>query len=382
MRAGHVSLRTQLLSLLAPLSPGDEILPGVRLLGSSEEVGARLQFTIEGEPVAVEVTSADATTRAFVSTRRLRFAYVASGPAGQSRGPEICREVARRAALREDAVFGARDIDDQGATADARVREVRVERLLEVAWHEGRLFHTLSPYVGCLIGCRYCYAQSHVAASRLLERRRTVPWGSYVDVRVNAAEVLAEELAAVDVQTIKMCPIVSDPYQAVEARYAITRACLEAIARSARRPSVLVLTRAVLIERDADLLGALRAQAGVSLPTVDDAVRAHFEPRAASVQERLATLRVLRAAGVTTMAVVQPLLPGPLDALADAIAAHCSSASIGVLDGMRGAEEDFADPRHRHARDEAWQSAQAERLRDMLRDRGVTLWSELPPARD
>jgi DNA repair photolyase len=375
-----VGLRTQLLSLLAPLSPGDELLPGVRLLGSSEEVGPRLQLTVDGEPLAVEVTSADAPTRAFVSTRRLRFAYVSSGPMGEARGPEICREVAQRAQLREDAVFGAGDSEDPDATADARIREVRVDRLLEVAWHEGRFFHTLSPYVGCVIGCRYCYAQSHVAATRMLARRRPVPWGSYVDVRVNSAEVLAEELATLDVRTIKMCPVVSDPYQAVEGRYAVTRACLETIARSGRRPSVLVLTRSALVRRDAELLGELRAHAGVSLPTVDDAVRAHFEPRAATVDERLAALRALEAAGVTTMAVVQPILPGPLDALADAIAAHCSSASVGVLDGVQSAGDDFSDPRYRHARDDAWQQAQAERLRDMLRDRGVKIWSELPPA--
>lgn len=375
-----MSLRSKLLDLIAPLSPGDELLPGVRLTGASEEAGPRLQLLVDGEPLAIEIFPKESSARAFVSTSRLQFAYVAAGPSGRLRGPEACRAVAARAAIHEQSVLAAIEEEaSAGATADPRIREVRVERLLEDAWFEGRAFHTLSPYVGCLVGCRYCYAQTHVGLSRELERRRPVPWGSYVDVRVNAAEVLEKELRAFDVRTIKMCPVVSDPYQAVESRYGVTRACLEAIGRAPRRVSVLVLTRAALVERDADLLGSMRACVGVSLPTVDDAVRRHFEPRAASVEERLGALRKLRAAGATTMAVVQPLLPGPVEALADAIATHCSSASIGVLEGVEGAGEDFADPRFSHSRDGAWQVEQATRLRDILLARGIAVWRELPP---
>lgn len=375
-----MSLRAKLLSLLDPLSPGDDMLPSVRLIDASEESGPRLQFVVDGEPLAVEVAPATATMRAFVCTPRLRFAYVATGASARARGPEVCTEVARRARAHEDRVFPELDASSLPATdAEPRIREVRVDRLLESAWHEGVSFHTLSPYVGCLVGCRYCYAQSHVALTRTLERRRLVPWGSYVDVRVNAAEVLASELETLTVRAIKFCPVVSDPYQAVEARHLITRACLETIARSSHPPAVLVLTRSALVERDAHILGAMRAHVGVSLPTVDDDVRSHFEPRAASVGERLGALRTLRAAGATTIAVVQPLLPGPVEALADAIAGHCSSASIGVLDGVEGAAEDFADSRFRHAREDGWQLEQARRLRDLLVERGVPVWRELPP---
>lgn len=375
-----MGLRTKLLDLLLPLSLGDEIVPGVRWVGASEEAGPRLQFEVDGEPLAIEVALAESYARAFVHTARLRFAYVASGAAGRLRGPETCRAVAARAQANEHVVLDALEKEAAaGATNDPRIREVRVDRLLENAWHEGQAFHTLSPYVGCLVGCRFCYAQSHVALSRQLERRRPVPWGSYVDVRVNAAEILASELETLDVQVIKFCPVVSDPYQAVEARYGITRACLETVARARRRPEVLVLTRTALVERDAEILGALRAHVGVSLPTVDDDVRAHFEPRAASVAERLEALRTLRAAGATTMAVVQPLLPGSVEALAEAIASHCSSASIGVLEGVQGAAEDFADPRFSQAREDAWQVEHATRLREMLATRGIPVWRELPP---
>src|ERR1051326_8509400 len=103
---------------------------------------------------------------------------------------------------------------------------------------------------------------------------------------------------------------------------------------SPSRP-VFVLTRSRLVERDADLLASLPGSwAGASIPTFDDAVRRHFEPRAASITDRFALLRALRAAGAKTFAVVQPMLPGAVDAFADALAEAVSSVSIDVLYGV------------------------------------------------
>jgi DNA repair photolyase len=200
-------------------------------------------------------------------------------------------------------------------------------------------------------------------------------------VRVNAPEVLARELAELPPAPIKFCPIVADPYQAVEARQGLTRACLEVLAKARPAWPVLILTRAKLIERDAALLASIPgARAGFSLPTADDDVRRRFEPRAASIPERLAALAVLRAAGVRTFAVVQPQLPGPLDVLADALAAHVDSVSLDVLHSIEGAAADFADPRWPESADAGWQMARLEELAAALTARGVTVWpGELPP---
>jgi DNA repair photolyase len=375
-----MDLRTKLLELLAPLVVGDEVAPGVRLRGASDEVGPRLVFEIDGTPLYVEVAPIEAGTPAAATSARLRFAYVGAAGTARTRGLEVCRAVARRAAGSESAILEglARDgaLDHGGAT---RLREVRVDRLLEEAWHDGRRYHTLSPYVGCLVGCRFCYAQSHVALTRRLAGRAPAPWGSYVDVRTNAAEVLARELDEQDVRVVKLCPIVSDPYQAVEVRAGITRACLETMTRARRPPVPIVLTRARLVERDTALLAGLRARVGFSLPTLDDAVRAHFEPRAASIPERLEVLGALGRAGVETFGVVQPLLPGPLDALVDALAEHCASVTLDVLRGTEGAAGDFADPRFAHATDDGWQAQRAAALEAALRARGVPVWRELPP---
>ena len=223
-----------------------------------------------------------------------------------------------------------------------------------------------------------------MSASPALSGLPDTPWGAFVDARVDAPEQLALEVAALDRVDgarlpIKFCPIVSDPYQAIEAKLRLSERCLEVLAAAPPR-RVLVLTRSALIARDAALLARLPdARAGVSLPTIDDAVRRHFEPRAARIDERLGTLRTLRAAGVHTFAVVQPMLPGDVHALADAIAAACDAASLDVLRGEEGATADFDDPRYAFSRDERWQRERLDTLRDALLARGVALFDdELP----
>jgi DNA repair photolyase len=235
--------------------------------------------------------------------------------------------------------------------------------------------------VGCLVGCRFCYAQSRVGEVRRLARLPEAPWGSYVDARVNAPEVLARELESLPAWPIKFCPIVSDPYQPIERRLGLMRACLEALRAAARPRPVMVLTRCRLVERDLDIIAALpRGLVGVSIPTIDDSVRRHFEPRGASIPERLAILETFARAGVETFAVVQPILPGSIPELAEALARLSRSVSIDVLRGTFGAEAEFADPRYEHAQSGAWQRARADELADELRARGAQVWSgELPP---
>jgi DNA repair photolyase len=377
-----MTLRAHLLEL-ARLSIGEELLPGARLVGASVELGGRLSFEVAGRPLHIDVARADETRRFAARTRSLQLSYRLERdgtPVDASLAKRVCEALAARIQPHEDEVLARIAAAAEDGGGSARVREVRVDRVLELSGGpEGRYF-TLNPYVGCLIGCRFCYAQSPVGGLRKLELLPEAPWGSYVDVRVNAAAVLARELAEAPPLPVKLCPIVSDPYQAVERRYRLVRACLEALRDAPPRP-VLVLTRARLIERDLDVLAALPlGYVGASIPTIDDAVRRHFEPRAASIEERLAVLTMMRSAGLRTVAVVQPLLPGSIDALADALAARCTSVSINVLRGVEGASAEFADARYAGAADDGWQRDRALTLRATLEARGVPVWTgALPP---
>jgi DNA repair photolyase len=380
-----VDLREHLFALVGA-RPGD-VIGGAILRDASSEVAPRLTFEIGGRALHVEILLAE-PPRAQVSaprpsaarSGRLLFSYRAADgmprPADDI-GLALCRAVAAAAAPREERVLAALagEVEASARGASSRVREVRVDRLLEPV---GDRFFTLSPYVGCLVGCRFCYAQRPLAEVRRLAQLPDVAWGSYVDVRMNAAEILARELDALPPLPVKLCPIVSDPYHAVEARYAITRACLEVLRDHPRRPT-FVLTRLALVTRDIDVLAAMPgAYAGVSLPTLDDEAGLHFEPRASLPSERLAALRALRAAGVRTFAVVQPILPGSIAALADSLAEAAGSVSIGLLEGVEGAAADFADPRYAEAADPAWQRDRAAELAEALGARGVPIWPGSP----
>lgn len=390
-----VDLGAHLLRLVAPLRPGDALessdaeVRGLTLVGTSTELGLRLSFATADAPahprLHVELVPADVPGPFAVATARLHLSYrsPAAAPVPSTVGLRVCQAVAALVRANEASVLAdlAAALEAEPA-AGPRIREVVVEQLLEPGGDPSAPFHTLSPYVGCLVGCRFCYAQSRIDPLRRLLRLPAAPWGSYVDVRTNAPEVLRRELQGRSPWPIKLCPIVADPYQAVEQRYRLTRACLEVLAQAQPIPPVLVLTRMAALAEDLPRLRALpRAFVGVSLPTVDDDVRRAFEPRAASVAQRLALLDRIRAAGIHAIAVVQPLLPGPHEALLDALCRHADSVSIDVLRGEEGAGPLFDDPRHAEARTDAWQLDRAQRLALDLRARGVAVWhGELPPA--
>lgn len=375
-----MDLLSELHALIAPARIGESLDGDTRLLDVSAELGMRFLLEHQGSEVAIEVDPITEGRRHAARSKYFGFAYRLgdrAAPIDSELGRSLCELVAARAMLNEESVL-ARLRVEAGAESGPRIREVRGPRLLERGGSLGERYWTVSPYVGCLIGCRFCYAPSRLDPVRRLAGLAPVAWGSWVDVRVDAPEVLARELTTLPPLPIKFCPIVSDPYQAIESKLRLTRQCLEVL-RDAPPRDVMVLTRAASIVEDAALLASIpRAWAGVSLPTVNDEVRRHFEPRGAAISDRLAALATLRAAGVRTFAIVQPLFPGSIDELAEALAAHVESVRIDVLHGTYAAAEDFAA--FPHVADPAWQQARADELATALQRRGVKLWpGELPP---
>ncbi|MEM7155576.1 MAG: radical SAM protein [Myxococcota bacterium] len=380
-----MDVHQHLRALLAPLTVGEDVLPGVKLDGTSTELGIRLRLKAGEQRIWIDVTPVDRTPRWAARSKLLAISYRDEGGhnvVDQKLGLAVCQRIAGIIAGNEDAVIEAlREEAAAEAPVDARIREVFVPTALDAAGPADNPYYTINPYVGCVIGCRFCYAQTTLGLMRQMMGLVEVPWGSWVEVRANLPEVLSEELARLPPRPIKFCPIVGDAYQAVEKKHCITQRCLEAIRDSGRPWPTLILTRSTLMARDLELMATLPAPwAGVSLPTVDDEVRKHFEPRASSVPERLELLATLRKAGIKTVAVVQPLFAGPLEELADTLAEYVDGVSWDVLRGEEGAEKDFDDPRFEQTRTEDWQRDRAIAMLGMLKDRGVAVWdSDLPP---
>ena len=216
-----------------------------------------------------------------------------------------------------------------GLTEQARlaprvsVRETRCSTLIHRLNYRSSIGYTINLYKGCTHGCVYCYAPSLTHDDR--------KWGTYVDVKVNAPHVLERELSGLEKEEVFLSSA-SDPYQPVEARYRLTRRCLEVLRR--RRFPVSILTRSPLVLRDLDLLNRLgRVRVGMSITTVP--VR-EFEPGVPPLQRRIDTLRELRTAGIRTWVSLAPVIPGALmldlDRLfEDLSGAGVSWVSFGVL---------------------------------------------------
>lgn len=177
--------------------------------------------------------------------------------------------------------------------------------------------YSLNPYVGCFFGCRYCYASFMRRFTNHQE-----PWGEFVDVKVNAPELLEKQLRQAKPGHIVMS-LVTDPYQPIEKKYQLTRRCLEVFVElQAYREgfSLSILTRSALVLRDIDLLKQLKdLEVGMSVTTDNDAIRKIFEPRAHAIPSRIEALRRLKAAGIKTYAFIGPMLPMNPEKLAQSL---------------------------------------------------------------
>jgi DNA repair photolyase len=181
------------------------------------------------------------------------------------------------------------------------VKETQAKSIL----NKSQIFdYCINPYTGCQVNCRYCYA-------RLFMKRYSghkEPWGEFVDVKINAPEVLRKELQRARRGTVWISSV-CDPYQPLEAKYGLTRRCLKELLE--KQFPVNIQTKSKLVLRDLDLLKNFKEiEVGFTITTNDEKIASFFEPGASSIPERLKALEKLRASGIRTFAFIGPLLPG------------------------------------------------------------------------
>ncbi|MCL6451246.1 MAG: hypothetical protein K6T75_08145 [Acetobacteraceae bacterium] len=222
-----------------------------------------------------------------------------------------------------------------------KVREVEARSVLNRSGIPGADY-ALNPYLGCGHGCVYCYASFMKRFSGHDEA-----WGAFVDVKVNAPIVLARQLRRLQPAARQgaggppsgpgpapgpqvLVGTVTDGYQPVEARYGVTRRCLEELAR-ADWLRVEILTKSDLVVRDLDLLrGRPGWDVGFTITTASDEVSRLFEPGAAPSSRRFEAARALTRAGVGVWAFVGPALPGVCDSLPELSRLFWALAGSGV----------------------------------------------------
>ncbi len=133
-------------------------------------------------------------------------------------------------------------------------------------------------------------------------------WGEWVDVKINAPEILFRELQYKKPGSIFFSSV-TDPYQEIEAKYQLTRKCLELLARSRYPALISILTKSPLVIRDIDLFKKINCEVGLTVTSTDNPVTKLLETNAPANSARIRTLKELRRAGIKTYAFVGPLLP-------------------------------------------------------------------------
>jgi DNA repair photolyase len=162
--------------------------------------------------------------------------------------------------------------------------------------------YVINPYVGCQHACAYCYARFMKRFSGHKES-----WGNFVDVKINAPDLLIAEVRKKKRGKVWISGV-CDPYQPLEARYRLTRKCLEILVQN--NWPVIIQTRSPLVLRDLDIFRkAEDLEVGVSITSANDKVRRIFEPNAPPIHERLKSVEALHQNGIKTYVMIAPILP-------------------------------------------------------------------------
>lgn len=172
---------------------------------------------------------------------------------------------------------------------------------------------SVNPYRGCEHGCVYCFARPTHA---YMGMSPGLDFESKLFAKPNAAELLERELAKPGYEPRSIAiGTNTDPYQPIEKSWKIMREVLEVL-EAANHP-VGIVTKSALVTRDIDILSRMAAKGlarvAISVTTLDKTLARAMEPRAATPTRRLEAVKALSEAGIPTMVMTAPIIPGLTD---------------------------------------------------------------------
>ncbi len=188
----------------------------------------------------------------------------------------------------------------------------------------------INPYRGCEFACKYCYARY---THEFMELRDGADFEQKIFVKQRAAAILRSELKKVKRGEEIAIGTATDPYQAAERRFEVTRAILEELAQHSGL-EIGVVTKSNLVTRDAEILRRIgehnRIFVNVTVTTVDADLARKLEPRAPRPDLRLEAVRQLNLAGVDAGVICAPVLPEITDRTRDLEALVQAAAAAGA----------------------------------------------------
>ncbi|HRW92849.1 MAG TPA: radical SAM protein [Thermotogota bacterium] len=159
-----------------------------------------------------------------------------------------------------------------------------------------------NPYIGCTMGCRYCFAR-FIGAFKYTNGQ----WGRDVWVRTNFVQKLQQELARPKWGTFFLSTA-CDPYQPIERKYRLSRGILTQLYRN--RLPVFLMTKSTLVREDVPLLKKMdNLTMNITITTDSEDVRKVLEPGAPPIEKRIELVKELNENGLDVGVFVGPVLP-------------------------------------------------------------------------
>lgn len=158
--------------------------------------------------------------------------------------------------------------------------------------------YVINPYVGCLHGCKYCYASFMKRFTGHKEE-----WGTFIDIKICDKRINTKKL---ENKTVFLSSV-TDCYNKFEEKYEITRTILKQLVNV--NCKLDISTKSKLILRDLDLLKQMKnLTVSMSINALDENFKNDMD-NASSIKERLNTLRELHDNGIYTVLFMSPIFP-------------------------------------------------------------------------
>lgn len=179
--------------------------------------------------------------------------------------------------------------------------EVKIKRILNPTSIDlGE--YVINPFMGCEFSCLYCYVRSNRVISR-----KNKPWGEYVDIRINAPELLEKEIASKKPKVV-LLGSTTECFQPVERKYRLTGKILEILNK--HKVYYVILTRSpYILDYLALLKSGFCSKVYFTVNKFSPEFKHRLEPKSPAFDLRDNTVNVLLDKGIPVVAYFSPLLP-------------------------------------------------------------------------
>ncbi|MBI5207463.1 MAG: radical SAM protein [Candidatus Firestonebacteria bacterium] len=182
-----------------------------------------------------------------------------------------------------------------------QINEVEINRILNPTSIDlGE--YVINPYSGCEFSCLYCYARSSTAACK-----KNRPWGEYLDIRINAPELLEKELQDKKPETV-LLGSTTECFQPIENKYLITKKILEILNK--HKVNYIILTRSPFILNYLNILEkGYCKKIYFTINKFEKKYKISMEPESPQFNLRINAINTLLDAGIPIVPYFSPILP-------------------------------------------------------------------------